>query len=127
MTRKYEIPRKQSKSAQVTRRQLPITAAYAFTDYRARGQTIKKVIVDIARPPSGALTPFNAYVALSRSSGAATIRLLRDFDDALFQQPPSHELEAEDQRLLELNNTTKDRWVRVLPVWDNSIEAVLPG
>ncbi|CAE6416282.1 unnamed protein product [Rhizoctonia solani] len=124
MTRKYEISRKQGKPAQVTRRQLPITAAYAFTDYRAQGQTIKKVIVDIARPPSGGLTPFNAYVALSRSSGTRTIRLLRDFDDALFQQPPSHALAAEDQRLVALNNATKDRWERGLPVWDNSIEAV---
>ncbi|KAH9943738.1 hypothetical protein B0H21DRAFT_695357, partial [Amylocystis lapponica] len=54
-------------------------AAYAFTDYRSQGQTISFVIVDIASPPSGSdLTLFNVYVALSRSSGRHSIRLLRD-------------------------------------------------
>ncbi|KDN38232.1 hypothetical protein RSAG8_09631, partial [Rhizoctonia solani AG-8 WAC10335] len=124
MTRKYDITRKQGKSTPVTRRQLPITAAYAFTDYRSQGQTIKKVIVDIARPPSGGLTPFNAYVALSRSSGRRTIRLLRDFDDALFQQPPSQSLVAEDRRLLALHHATKLKWERGLPVWDSPSEDV---
>jgi len=31
----------------------------AFTDYRAEGQTICPVIVDIGRPPSGGISPFN--------------------------------------------------------------------
>src|ERR1700730_10210098 len=31
----------------VHRRQYPLTAAYAFTDYRAQGQTILHVIIDI--------------------------------------------------------------------------------
>lgn len=39
----------------VRRRQFPMTAAYAFTDYRSQGQTIPAVIVDIATPPTGAL------------------------------------------------------------------------
>ena len=68
----------------VQRRQFPLTAAYAFTDYRSQGQTIPYVIVDIASPPSGNLSLFNLYVALSRSSGRDTIRLLRDFDDEIF-------------------------------------------
>ncbi|KAF8526376.1 hypothetical protein JB92DRAFT_2700600, partial [Gautieria morchelliformis] len=37
----------------VTRRQLPLTAAYAFTDYRSQGQTLPCVIVDIATPQQG--------------------------------------------------------------------------
>ncbi|KAF8478323.1 hypothetical protein JB92DRAFT_2601607, partial [Gautieria morchelliformis] len=52
-----------------------LTAAYAFTDYRSQGQTLPCVIVDIATPPTGGLTPFNAYVALSRSSGSEFLRL----------------------------------------------------
>lgn len=52
-------------SMMVSRTQLPITAAYAFTDYRAQGQTIAPVIVDIGCPPTGGITPFNMYVALS--------------------------------------------------------------
>ena len=64
----------------VHRRQLPITAAYAFMDYRSQGQTLPYVIIDIAKPPTGKLSLFNLYVALSRSSGRHTIHLLRDFD-----------------------------------------------
>ncbi|KAJ7770381.1 hypothetical protein B0H14DRAFT_2383013, partial [Mycena olivaceomarginata] len=47
--------------------------AYAFTDYRSQGQTIPYVLVDIASPPTGKLSLFNLYVALSRSSGRETI------------------------------------------------------
>ena len=63
----------------VKRRQLPMTAAYAFTDYRSQGQTLQSVIVDIAAPPSGRLSMFHLYVVLSRSRGRDTIRLLRDY------------------------------------------------
>ncbi|KIL66493.1 hypothetical protein M378DRAFT_54183, partial [Amanita muscaria Koide BX008] len=86
----------------ISRRQLPLTPAYAFTDYRAQGQTLPRVIVDLGRPPTGKLTPFNAYVALSRSSGRETIKLLRDFDEKLFITVPSETLEEEDRHLEEL-------------------------
>ncbi|KIK15822.1 hypothetical protein PISMIDRAFT_114547 [Pisolithus microcarpus 441] len=56
--------------------QFPMTPVYAFTDYRSQGQTLPYVIVDIATPPSGSLNLFNLYVALSRSSGRSSIRLL---------------------------------------------------
>ncbi|KAJ7028352.1 hypothetical protein C8F04DRAFT_964088 [Mycena alexandri] len=59
----------------VHRVQLPLTGAYAFTDYRSQGQTLPYVIVDIGTPPTGGLSLFNLYVALSRSSGRETIRL----------------------------------------------------
>ncbi|KAJ3738871.1 hypothetical protein F5050DRAFT_1580540 [Lentinula boryana] len=65
-----------------------MTTAYAFTDYRAQGQTIPYVLVDIAKPPTGKLTLFNLYVALSRSS----------------------ELMMEDERLEKLNTKTKKWW-----------------
>lgn len=45
----------------VHRHQLPITAAYAFTDYRSQGQTLPYVIIDIAKPPTGKLSLFNLY------------------------------------------------------------------
>jgi ATP-dependent exoDNAse (exonuclease V) alpha subunit len=44
-------------------------SAYSFTDYRSQGQTISHTIIDIGTPPTGGLTPFNVYVALSRSRG----------------------------------------------------------
>ena len=40
----------------VRRRQFPMTAAYAFTDYRSQGQTLPAMIVDIATPPTGMTT-----------------------------------------------------------------------
>src|SRR6267154_1590811 len=46
----------------VTQNQLPLTPAYAFTDYRSQGQTISNAIIDIAMPPSDGLSPFNVYV-----------------------------------------------------------------
>jgi hypothetical protein len=45
----------EAKSVQRTvhRKQFPLTGAYAFTDYRAQGQTIPYVLVDIASPTGG--------------------------------------------------------------------------
>ena len=58
----------------VTRYQLPLTLAYAFTDYRSQGQMLEPVIVDIGPPPFCHLTAFNVYVALSRGTGCDGIR-----------------------------------------------------
>lgn len=101
-------------SRTVKRRQFPMTAAYAFTDYRSQGQTIPYVLIDIATPPPpGTLSLFSLYVALSRSSGRGTIRLLRDFDKKLFMQSHSTDLLEFDDRLLELNGSTKLWWKRM--------------
>ena len=95
---------------QITRYQLPITPAYAFTDYCGQGQTIIPGLIDIGPPPSGGLTPFNAYVALSRGQSCATIRLLRDFDDKIFTEHPSEFLRLEDERLVDLDRKTRQWW-----------------
>ena len=100
--------------ATVKRWQYPITPAYAFTDYRAQGQTIPWVIVDIGRLPTGSLTLFNLYVALSRSRGRDTIRLLRDFDDDMFRKAHRPSLQAEDKRLTRLNELTSQLYRGVL-------------
>ncbi|KAF9230448.1 hypothetical protein BU15DRAFT_57226, partial [Melanogaster broomeanus] len=68
-----------------------ITAAYACTDYRAQGQTISALVIDIGTPPSGGLSLFNLYVAMSRMP----------------------ELTAEDERLEALSRRTKTWWERV--------------
>ena len=109
------------KRKKVTRLQLPMTPAYAFTDYRSQGQTIEYVIVDIGRPPRGALTGFNAYVALSRSSGRSTIRLLRDFEDKLFTQHPSEDLRKEDRRIEELDYQTRITWQAIFQNMHNTL------
>ena len=73
------------------------------TNYRAQGQTIPAVIVDIVTPPTGGLTLFNLYVVLSQSSGCSTIRLLHDFNDTLSWKGHRVELLAENDRLEGLN------------------------
>ncbi|KAJ3897534.1 hypothetical protein F5879DRAFT_813832 [Lentinula edodes] len=70
-----------------------MTAAYAFTDYRAQGQTIPSVLVDIGKPPTGTLSLFNLYVALS--------------------QRHDIELFAEDDRLERLNEQTAWWWKKM--------------
>lgn len=92
LTKSFNIKRPNAgtghQSLRIHRRQLPLTASYAFTDMRSQGQTISHVIVDIGGPSGGRMTTFNAYVALSRSLGRDTIRLLRDFDERLFTELP---------------------------------------
>jgi hypothetical protein len=100
-TRSFQIKVRTSNSKYITRsvqcRQFPMTAAYGFTDYYSQGQTLPYVIIDIVSPPTGALDLFNLYVALSRSSGRSSIRLLRDFEDKLFLKSHDVALLAEDQ------------------------------
>lgn len=90
------------------RRQLAIVPGYAFTDYKAQGQTMEYVIVDISKPPTGSLSPFSVYVALSRSRGRKTIRILRDFDPALLMHHPSEDLRTDMARLEQLDEETME-------------------
>jgi len=111
-TVQIKIPGVQGKlhTRSVRQCQFPMTAAYAFTDYRSQGQTIPYVMVDLASPPSGKLSLFNLYVALSRSSGQQTIRLLRPFEDRMFMEPHSPELLQEDDRLADADRQTEEWW-----------------
>ena len=47
--------------------QVTLDGAYTFTNYQAQGQTIDYLLADIGTPLKGWLTPFNAYVTLSRA------------------------------------------------------------
>ncbi|KAF8798328.1 hypothetical protein BYT27DRAFT_7123162, partial [Phlegmacium glaucopus] len=76
-------------------RQITIVPGYAIMDYKAQGQTMECVIVDILKPPSGRLLPFSVYVMLSRSRGWKTIWILRDFDPTLFMHHPLEDLRAD--------------------------------
>jgi len=99
------------KRFKVSRYQYTMTAGYAFTDYKSQSQTIEYVIIDIGRPPTGSLSPFSVYVALSRSRGRETIRLLRDFNPNLFQNHPSEALRSDMRRLERLNKVTRREWL----------------
>ena len=45
------------------------------------------------------------YVALSRSRGRETIRILRPFDDSILLRPVDEELRVEEERLEQLYDT----------------------
>ncbi|KAF8463787.1 hypothetical protein JB92DRAFT_2823948 [Gautieria morchelliformis] len=104
-----EIRYRNGSKGTVQRRQLPLTA-YTFTDYKAQGQTLQPVIIDIARPPSGGLNAFNAYVAISRGKSCSMVRFLRDFDSSIFTNHPNIDLAECNKRLESLNDETKVRY-----------------
>ncbi|KAH7096269.1 hypothetical protein BKA62DRAFT_621521, partial [Auriculariales sp. MPI-PUGE-AT-0066] len=92
----------------VERQQLPITGAYAFTDYRSKGQMIAPVIVDLATPATGGeLSSFNVYVACSRAKGKQSIRFLWLPPEKLLRTHPCEALRTEMQRLRNLDEVTK--------------------
>jgi len=84
------------------------------------------VIVDIANPPSGTLSLFNLYVALSRSSGRSMIRLLPEFDDSTFQRVHDLVLLAEDDRLEGLNRATKKQFEQARGSVHRETERIVP-
>ncbi|KAF8508639.1 hypothetical protein JB92DRAFT_2951740 [Gautieria morchelliformis] len=96
-----EIRYKNGRKGTVHRRQLSLTAAYTFTDYKAQGQTLQPVVVDIGNPPSGWLNAFNAYVAIS---------LLRNFNSNIFTTHPNIDLAKCDECLEILNKETEIRY-----------------
>lgn len=98
----------EGRKIKLERSQLAIVPAYAFTDYKSQGQTMECVIVDISKPPTGSLSPFGAYVALSRSRGRSTIRILRDFDPSLLMHHPSEDLRIDMLRLESLDRLTRE-------------------
>jgi hypothetical protein len=107
---KFSIHDSKNPKSQIHRRQFALVAGYAFTDHKAQGQTIENVIVDIGPTKRFSVDAFAAYVALSRSRGRETIRLLRDFDDKIFTKHPWEHLRAEDGRLDALSLQTKIRF-----------------
>ena len=87
-----------------------IYLTYAFTDYKSQGQTMEYVIVDISKPPTGLLSPFSMYVALSRSRGQKTIQILRDFDPTLLMHHLSEDLRSDMARLECIDEQTKEMY-----------------
>ena len=58
----------------------------------------------------GGLSLSNLYVALSRSSGQSTIRILCDFDENIFKTPQNPKLLVENDRLRLLNEKMLKEW-----------------
>jgi len=80
-------------------RQYTVTGGCALTDIKSQGQTMGPIVVDLRNPPTGQISPFSAYVALSHSRGRNSICLLSDFDEKLFKSHPSADLAIEMEHL----------------------------
>jgi ATP-dependent exoDNAse (exonuclease V) alpha subunit len=105
----FTIRDRYGQEVSVKRRQFSLAPAYAFTDFKSQGQTLKFVVVDLAKPLNGRLDGFHVYVALSRSPGRDYIRLLRLAERKHFTTHPSQDLREEDARLeLLCAQTTRD-------------------
>ena len=72
-TTRFTIKTDNNRVSHIKWHQLPMTPAYAFTDYKSQGQTIEYVIIDIGDPPTGRVSPVGVYVMLSRNRGRSTI------------------------------------------------------
>jgi hypothetical protein len=90
----------------ISRCQYSFMLAYALTDYKSQGQMLEHAIVDIGPVPNRELSPFNAYVTLSRGRGRENIQLLHNFSKKKFDHHPCKELRDEDEWLEGLNKQT---------------------
>ena len=100
------------------RRQVPLCAAFAMTNYKAQGSTMASAILDLKRilPPPAVNKHqryCSTYVMLSRLQSSDGVHLLRKIDfDALSLQPDP-QLFIEQHRLQRLADLTTDHWKRV--------------
>ena len=71
---------------------------------------IEYVIVDIRPTKRFAVDLFAIYIVLSRSRGRKTVRLLREFNQAIFTKHPLEYLCLEDEHLDKLAKDTTIRF-----------------
>lgn len=90
----------------VTRSQLPLLPAYAYTDYKAQGRSLEKAIVD----PASALSLQGVYVMLSRVKRMDGLAILRHFPERKINDRLSQELREELARLEDLDRETSVRY-----------------
>lgn len=100
-------PGEPGKNVSVSRLQLPLLPAYAYTDYKSQGRSLDSAIVD----PASASTLQGVYVMLSRLRTLDGLVILRPFNSAKLEQRLSQELRKELKRLDELDATTCTNFV----------------
>lgn len=99
-----EGERKTAKS--ISRQQLPLIPAYAYTDYKSQGKSLTHAIVDI----ESAHSLQGIYVMLSRVRSLDGLLLLRPFSMAKLCVRLSQELRQELARIDNLANLTTARY-----------------
>jgi len=72
----------------IKRKQVPIEPVFAMTAHKAQGQTMEKVVVDLA----GCAGTEQPYVTVSRSTSLEDLLVLRDFDFSQITKRRSEDL-----------------------------------
>lgn len=90
----------------VSRLQVPLLPAYAYTDYKSQGRSLDNAIID----PASATTLQGVYVMLSRVRALEGLAILRPFKAAKIEQRLSQELRTELERLEEMDIHTRTRF-----------------
>ncbi|KAI0056635.1 hypothetical protein BV25DRAFT_1813624 [Artomyces pyxidatus] len=91
----------------ITRLQIPLLPAYAYTDYKSQGRSLDRVVVDVA----GCRSLQSLYVMLSRVKTLKGLAILRWFPPDKISQRLSHEFRSEFARLDVLHRKTREAYV----------------
>jgi hypothetical protein len=103
---KVKLPKELGTEKSFFRIQIPLTSAFALSDYRVQSQGLKTFIPDLKKPPTGKLRLENLYVILSRAIDWENMAILRPFEDSILQSQPDEALIAYDEYLQMRNEMT---------------------
>ncbi len=102
------------RTGSISRLQIPITLAFARTDYKVQGATFTSAIVDLKRPDRVVGNTHkrfcSTYVQLSHLRSFAGLGLLQPIDMSDIANQPHPSLALEDARLEKLSNQTMHNW-----------------
>jgi hypothetical protein len=103
----------------IGRRQVPITPAWAVTDYKVQGTTCNAVTLDLHRGKtskkgaSGHNIHCSSYVQLSRVRTIQDVHLLQRVTLEDLNAKPDQLLSREEQRLADLARATDIAWAKI--------------
>lgn len=103
---KFQVHYKTSAGARqrtITRYQLPVVPAYAYTDYKSQGRSLKAAVVDLY----SARTIQGVYVMLSRVTTIQGLAILCPFSPMKIYKRISQELRHELDRIDFLDESTR--------------------
>jgi hypothetical protein len=103
----------------VTRHQVPVTPAWAITEYKAQGSTYDRVTVDLhwqsitSKDGSSHKRYCSANVQLTRARSLQGLSLLQPVTLIDLNGKPDKLLAIEDQRIAELATLTEAAWEKI--------------
>lgn len=96
-------------SFNITRKQIPLVPAYAYTDYKSQGRSLKYVIVDLTY----CFSLQSVYVMLSRAKSLDGLAILHFFPPHQISQRLPEEFRIKFDRLTSVGMNTRDNFESV--------------